>query len=751
MSTTYRPIKRRPFSHFNDQDFTTFAGFKGLTSLSVLDMDNLDLVEEIAQCIRSSSSSLRELELSFSEALALKARKKPTSESDTETAPEEDEFGDEIFAPPPPLPSAQAESGSSSTSLEAEIRKERNAQDKVFGQILDLDSPDAEKKHAKKVEKTVNRVDAETQAAILADSHGDAERLFVKDLKLVVKSLIVQASGEGSSQQNPDRTLQLIEKAATRYLESNPITKNSRKKLLPKKAVRKPAKPKVPTMPMGYSISQPGSSSQPVLSFDGMPVDIDLSPFNFGSYLGPGSPMPELPPSGSFPPPVFSSVGTPPPPMPNFPSSSGDNKSKKKKNTAKSSALKVTDNPGSSALVEWANGYAKTKGSAKSDKAGIAIAKEEAEAAKSGFNSTDSEESPLFKPAKVQFDDDIDLEHPDEVGDEDSEEQEFLESPESSSETETRIDKGKGPALNGRVREPSPLKNELLAPVDKGKGPLRDIQSQGVEPEEDEESIPTERLIQDYIRSQHGIPLEVLRVYLMPIKAHQLCRAIDVSTLKEITLLHVGPQRQLWSMLTKVHKSQPLQLTSITTDNVTPAFLLFLENLDKLEDLFIFERDARSKVESFAPKTPVGIDDIRKQALKKHLPTLKRLVIKNEDDSSWVANRETAYLIARKGKQLKEFGAAFNHASFVSHATSSHHDLHLVLTPISSIENYSTDISNLARPHPKHIPTPLPRSPPHRQHHRLGHLPRRAARDPLLRHRQRRPTSAPEDPIRRRL
>ncbi len=298
---------------------------------------------------------------------------------------------------------------------------------------------------------------------------------------------------------------------------------------------------------------------------------------------------------------------------------------------------------------------------------------------------------------KDEFDDDIDIATPDVVEEEDGvEEQEFLDTPESSGENHIDGVDEEDESTDATPIPHSKMNGGLLPMLDfdyspikgKGKGKAREIDESPskdkgkgkavdrgtpspvtkVKPDETtEEPVSSEEVIQEYVRLHHGIPLEKLSIYLIPVKPSTLFRAIDFSALKSITLLNVGPQRALWAALAKLQKWYPLQLKSIYVDNVTPSFLVFLNGLESgLEDLFLLERASRTKVEPFAPKTTVGIEDIRKQALTKHMKTLKRLMIRNDDDTTWAFSKECVRLLTSQGDRLRELVIALAPAAFVS-------------------------------------------------------------------------------------
>ncbi|KAI9848787.1 MAG: hypothetical protein M1838_000368 [Thelocarpon superellum] len=170
--------------------------------------------------------------------------------------------------------------------------------------------------------------------------------------------------------------------------------------------------------------------------------------------------------------------------------------------------------------------------------------------------------------------------------------------------------------------------------------------------------------IHDYIRSTRKIPLQSLSLYLIPMKASVLSRCVDLSHLRRITLLNVGPQVPFWTLLANTHRFQPLNLRCINTDNVTPKFLALVNVLARVEELFLLERSSKCKVESVAGKTSVVMEQIRQQALKPHLKTLKRLMIKNENDYTWDVDVKTMKLLTKRGQALEELAISMGLRSF---------------------------------------------------------------------------------------
>jgi hypothetical protein len=168
------------------------------------------------------------------------------------------------------------------------------------------------------------------------------------------------------------------------------------------------------------------------------------------------------------------------------------------------------------------------------------------------------------------------------------------------------------------------------------------------------------RRVTEYLRSTRGFGLETLSIYLIPVKASVLHKAIDIRALRRITLLNVGPQGAIWTLFHKENKESPLGLRKIFTDNVSMAFLNFISSLEEVHDLFMLERDHKYKPESFAPKTNTTIAHIRRLVLKKHMHTLRRLMIKNQADHSWDLDEKTFAVVCGRGQQLQELACSTN-------------------------------------------------------------------------------------------
>ncbi|KAI1384915.1 uncharacterized protein F4822DRAFT_416682 [Hypoxylon trugodes] len=181
---------------------------------------------------------------------------------------------------------------------------------------------------------------------------------------------------------------------------------------------------------------------------------------------------------------------------------------------------------------------------------------------------------------------------------------------------------------------------------------VQDARTQNALPPNEKEKLLSS--VSQYTRDTRGIGLRSLSIHLIPIKASVLGRAIDLHMLRRVTLLNVGEQKKFWSLMTKENNQKPLALRKVFTDDVCLPFLQLVSQLSHVNEVFMLQRSAKYKPESFAPNPGTTIEQIRKFVLKKHLHSLKRLMIKNQADSSWDVDDKTVQLICKRGRKLEE-------------------------------------------------------------------------------------------------
>lgn len=167
--------------------------------------------------------------------------------------------------------------------------------------------------------------------------------------------------------------------------------------------------------------------------------------------------------------------------------------------------------------------------------------------------------------------------------------------------------------------------------------------------------------VTDYARSMRGLSLETLQCYLIPVKASVLAKAIDLRCLVTLTLLNVGPQAAIWTLLAKENLVHRLPLCNIHTDNVGPAFLTCVSQLDNLECLYLLKRStAKAQPEGAAPRPSPTIEDLRRCILHKHAKSLRVLSIRNQASQDWDLDDATVRLLAKRAPLLRELAASMN-------------------------------------------------------------------------------------------
>lgn len=155
-STLRKPtLSRGQFSRNEDP----LASFSGLKSLAVLDMDSLECVPAIKQCISNSSHSLKVLKISFSQNLASKARRNDGTVFLDPTSPNTEV--DEASIPLPSVSQATPNSYAASATTVHNARRERAAQESVLAQIFDLQDSGSQQALDKAFQRCVEAADQE--------------------------------------------------------------------------------------------------------------------------------------------------------------------------------------------------------------------------------------------------------------------------------------------------------------------------------------------------------------------------------------------------------------------------------------------------------------------------------------------------------------------------------------------------------------------------------------------------------------
>lgn len=623
-----------------NRDPSTLSGFKNLKSLCVLDIDNLDIVGELKTCVRNSSSTLTELQLSLSDALATQARK-PPPESDPDDSDVDDEFQ--------VVPVSQNNNYDASGPAKAfRAQEERRLQEGVLNRIFDIE-PALKKVHTqvKSEEFAIGQDKGKEPEGSLAT---DPRQAFLTSITSVSTRLTALINGSRDFSAGQQEILDTIEKAARRYMDSFDATTQS----------NPPSNPADGSKSTTVNDNKEQPSPEPVVAKE------TASGATNGKEEAIQAPSQLVDTDGSTADVVPGSAKQP----------------------ASSSAFKPSKEKGdmSPEDIDIAHVDMPEDVSDDSDDQQLVEAKEKASAEPTADAATPDATIASTSPSATQATDVASLCSPIDKA------IAKLETYKVNFNTllnELNSFQGQASVLGNKIRDmktgaaamdPTQIR-DAEAQVQKFSRCISEVQNQIMlmesEIDDVERQLPTMRAaasgestqqnMSDYIRQTRGLSLTTLSIHLIPVKASVLSRAVNLACLKQLTLLNVGNQAPIWTLLAKENKIRPLALRSIFTDNVSNAFLTCVSQLEELHELFMLERNVKFKPDSFAPRTTVTMDQIRRLVLKKHIGTLKRLMIKDESPGpNWDANEKTMILICMRGRQLEELAVSMNIHAVVS-------------------------------------------------------------------------------------
>lgn len=674
-----------------------FAGFKGLITLALVGMSNLDCLSEISECIKASSATLKSLTLSLSTELARKSRKpapvNPELDelSDTEQD-EEDEEEDTMNTQPPASGSQPA-----APTNEADIRKEKIAQESILAKVFDLQSVSAE---GKRLEKNLSLPGGQ---CLLDDENQEVIRK-VNDLMKALMDAPIAKDLDVSSTEARMTHFQMIREVAELYIASQKI---QQKKEQAKSILQSSKKPPTASKSLNPLASgfKPSSSSKPL----GSTMDYEFQEFSSPSspFYDPGSatwsngtpkpygassswsmvspPPPNLPggsntktaPSQAYTSPYVTG-SYPVPPNPNLPypyehsnhSSSGvqsppifSPNTLGSSNGQSSFAWTPSQKDKESILSNAKNAMAAMGAMSQKEKTKAKVQKKPeppkaVPVAESDDETVNTQGSPSLvtkpffasNPEGEPADDgmEFDMEHPDEETADLGEDQVIIAGGEESPAPRKRAKVGVVEQINTSIS------------VNAGSSSKPQVNEGSKAP-----SLTSDEAMQAYIRAAHGLQLEELSLEWIPLKASIVARALDLSVLKRVTLLEVGTQDAFWTLLVRLQSSsRNIAFNSIHTDNVSVPFLKFLATYKGLKELFMYERNTKQDVEA-AAGTAVGIALIRNRALKIHISTLERVTIRNERAESWDVDPKTLRCLVQ-GTKLTELAFSLNMKTYVS-------------------------------------------------------------------------------------
>lgn len=652
-----------------------FSGFSHLCSLTLLGLSSLDSLGEICDCLKASSTSLRSLTLSLSSELARKARQPSATNPHADDASDTDPDGDDEEE----MNDAQLPNSNNSGQPvnEADIRKEKLAQEAILARIFDLQAVAAE---GKRLEKTVGRPIASRPGLL----NSKPTSSFANGFKNLLKMLLDSSSGDLDTNPAGREALEAMQKAAADYLAAHP-TKGKKPFAEADKQANTSGKQIQPKAPKpfepGFLFGKPaekvevinsvGSSNDwiPHTSNDGWAPN-ETAEFlsgikgksgfgTAGPYISPfdpGYPVPLPTSNPSVHPSIFANQG---PLTPTWGSS---------KSTFNPDANPKVDYDGN---IDW--GLVKSLNPGLVESPLDKIQNFDNYKGPYDYDSDEEDPDPAKRPsiastipvfpasdpnAQDQEDSmDIDMEHPDENTIEAGPDQEIIAEPEekdTAPRKRARFAVGESSSQSS-IKESAGIDGDASAGVgDFDADNLTDVKS----PDEE---------MREYIRATHGLQLEELSLYLIPLRASILARALDLGFLRRLTLLSVGSQDPFWLLLTKLQQhSAHISFESIHTDHVSPAFLEFLRTFDSLQELFMLERNIKNEADVGLTKASVSITSIRKLALTKHIRTLQRLMIKNENDDTWDLDAKTIRFLSSRGAGLIEMAISLNMKHYVS-------------------------------------------------------------------------------------
>ncbi|KAF3062201.1 putative f-box domain-containing protein [Daldinia childiae] len=560
LSLGYKPSWRNkpPKKPSTAKEPPTIEGFRNLESLSVLDIDSLDVITEVQVCVRNSSSTLRKVKLSFSDSLAMQARK-PCADAEL------DESEDDEFQVMPISLSANYDDNGPAKAFQAQ--EERKLQELVLGRIFEVEPSHTKNTRLSTEDKkeNVKRGDSEEQSV------SDSGQHFIDHVSRVFERMVAHVNGtSGFTSIEQQDALDAIAKAAKKYVTSE----ESKSKPGPSSGDL-PTNDGLHSLPkdheLGLDIDKPDESqslnfglklhpSIPKDSYDANPEDIDIE-------------VPEEQLTAEFQRIIEITSTDTVPPKELFNST--------EVSTIPSNATEPNDvvqffNAGDMGDVETESKSCTNKFSKETHIAICAVDDDRHDKSHQHLESTgcDVEDVPCDDAVQTSL---------------------------TTNGTETHLSN-----------------------------------------------------VNKYARDTRGIGLHSLSIHLIPIKASVLGKAIDLHSLKRITLLNVGEQKKFWVMMMKENSLRPLPLRKVFTDDVCLQFLHLISQLDCVKEVFMLQRSSKYKPESFAPNPGTTIEQIRNFVLKKHMHSLKRLMIKNQADSSWDVDEKTIQHICRRGKVLEE-------------------------------------------------------------------------------------------------
>ncbi|KAM4056630.1 F-box-like domain-containing protein [Hirsutella rhossiliensis] len=615
---------------------STFSGFKNLKALSVLDIESIDVVPEIRACVKNSFSTLKELQLSLSDDLAQQSRK-PPPDSDAEDSDLDDDFQ---------VVSQSINYDASGPAKAFRAQEERKLHEAILGKILDIEQTLVKKSPIRpKAQESAwghAKSDEPAGSAAAQSSHED----FISSIKRASARLIALQNGSRDFSVSQQDILDIIEKAARKYVDScdhSPLQGTEGTGAASEKLGELDKVEGDPVLDAAQQTKQGSVADHSVEGQSAHPEDAadGESPSSkcLGENVTPESPPNKLPGEEVVPDDIdiahIDMIGDEPYDYLEHTTSgpSGDEFTRGSQTTTTQAevcgtAASETTKPPCGAADESRSAPAANQlsGLSRVPRAALRPLWERLNCLQNQFSKV---------AARVE---------------------KFRSQAAAEGYPKTGVFDAELKMLNQSVgdmfNEIQAIEAEALAiPGQKAARPL----------DQNPKEETVRRSMVAYARDTRGLSVESLSIHLVPVKASVLSRGVDLASLRQLTLLNVGNQVPIWTLLAKEGRTRPLALRSVFTDHVTTAFLSCMAQLPELHDLFLLERSAKHKPESFASRTTTTIDQIRRLVLKRHMPTLKRLMIKDETRGpNWDVNEKTMILVCTRGVHLEELALSMN-------------------------------------------------------------------------------------------
>lgn len=577
---------------------STLSGFKNLKSLCILDIDDLDIVTELKTCIKNSSSTLTELQLSLSDSLASQARK-PPPDSDPDDSDVEDDFQ---------VVSTSHATGHDATGPAKVFRaqEERKVQEAVLSRIFDIEPLGDKKPEAQPESDDTSGINEEGYLG------KDPREDFIASIRAVSSQLMTLLNGSGEFSTSQQDILDTIERASRKYVDSGDLP-TQKKDAIGDSEIDET---------LGGTEAGPSGQSNNLVAET---TTINDTATRTESHLNSQSALRDskLQTAGAV-------------------------------DAGADEALDILHDEETVKKLSQGGAALSTSFISNSSESPILTP------ASSATSSSPATEKVLSNLAsqKMRYQGLL------------AQRRHFEERYEAS-----KIESLQVPSGNLRSIEfHQEAQKNFMKQSDEIQSQIRGLKAE-IDSAEKQVTIQSEsasaeivqRCMNDYVRDTRGFSLESLSLHLITVKVSVLSRRINLRSLRQLTLLNVGNQAPIWTFLSKENKVAPLPLRSVYTDNVSNAFLACVSQLEELHELFMLERSPKHKPESFAPRSTTSIDQIRRLVLSKHMPTLKRLMIKDESTgSNWDVNEKTMVYICNRGKQLEELAVSMNIHSVVS-------------------------------------------------------------------------------------